>query len=257
MNRDKGPTTFDHIGLATRDLFAPMRFFCGVLGGRPYAGGPSAGFLGAQWEFLHGERLEAITPAGPPGGFLHRFLQKSGPGVHHVTFKVPDIHSAAAAAEKSGYDVVALDDSNPGWKEAFLHPKQALGIVVQFAESHPDLDSGWGADFEFPAVPLAATPPTAQIVGLRLSADDETAVRNLWCDLAGGQSTRNDGEYFFTWPDSRMRIAVSLRSDRRPGPLAIELASPPSSLDLEKPVAGIGCRFVSSPTNGTEHSPAG
>lgn len=225
-----------------------MRFFCGVLGARPYAGGPAAGFMGAQWEFLGGARLEAIMPAGPPGGFLHRFLQQRGPGVHHVTFKVPDIHAARAAAEYHGYKVVGFDDSNPGWKEAFLHPKQAQGIVVQLAESHPDLDPGWSADFEFPAAPQPPAPETAHVVGLRLCANEELAARKLWSDLAGGRCEPGNGELIFTWRDSPLRLAVSLSSRLPPGPTAIELGSRPAELGGETSVDEIGTRFVSKGT---------
>jgi catechol 2,3-dioxygenase-like lactoylglutathione lyase family enzyme len=68
---------------------------------------------------------------------MYRFLAARGPGIHHVTFNVPDIVAAAERVRRFGYEVVGYNDEFAYWKELFLHPKQALGIVVQLAEEHP------------------------------------------------------------------------------------------------------------------------
>ena len=52
-----------------------------------------------------------------------------------MTFKVPSTRAACDRARALGLNPVGFDDSDPGWIEAFLHPKESLGIVVQFAES--------------------------------------------------------------------------------------------------------------------------
>src|SRR5262245_15300792 len=105
----------------------------GALGGSPAHGGSSSQYRFGQWRFDGGGRLEILEPE-KPDGFLSRFLETRGPGIHHVTFKVPSLQDACGRARDLGYDIVGYDDSDPEWKEAFLHPKQALGIVVQFAE---------------------------------------------------------------------------------------------------------------------------
>lgn len=143
----------DHVALAVPSLAEAARFLVGKLGGKPFEGGGGKGYRGGQWEFAGGERIELIEPTGPADGFLRRFLARQGPGVHHVTFKVEEIRAACERAERSGYELVGYDASNPGWKEAFLHPKQAQGIVVQLAESHPELDASWSPRWEFPSAP--------------------------------------------------------------------------------------------------------
>ena len=90
----------DHIALGLARIADGVLFLAGVLGGRFTDGGPSGNFTGGQWAFADGERLELIEPLGEPGGFMHRFLDARGPGVHHVTFKVADI---AAAHRTLGY----------------------------------------------------------------------------------------------------------------------------------------------------------
>lgn len=216
----------DHVAIAVFRMIDAMPLVA-ELGGEPVDGGPGVGFVGAQWRFAGGGRLEVLEPAGPSGGFLHRFLDARGPGVHHVTFKVPNLGAAAARARELGYSVVGFDDSNPRWKEAFLHPKSASGIVVQFAESHPELGEGgdWSADFPFPTSPPRAT-PAVTLVGIRLSVRrDEHALR-LWSELLGGDATRDDRErYVFRWPKAPLRVAVEVARERVEGPIGIEIAT--------------------------------
>jgi catechol 2,3-dioxygenase-like lactoylglutathione lyase family enzyme len=140
----------DHLALAVRDVREVLPFLVGELGGREDLAGPGMGFRFWQWAFAGGGRIEIIQPEGPTDGFLYRFLDARGPGPHHLTFKVPDLHDAAKRSGELGYDVVGLDTSQPAWMEAFLHPKQAQGIVVQLVESHPELGELDQGDWPFP-----------------------------------------------------------------------------------------------------------
>jgi hypothetical protein len=58
--------------------------------------------------------------------------------VHHLTFKVDDLEATLDRVRQSGFQPVGIDFSDPDWKEAFLHPREAHGTVVQLAESHHD-----------------------------------------------------------------------------------------------------------------------
>ena len=84
---------------------------------------------------------------------------------------MPSLDEICARAQEEGYNVVGRDDSDPSWKEAFLHPKQALGIVVQFAEGRGDNGPpGWQPP---PGPP--DPPPPVTIRGLRLTAHSRRA----------------------------------------------------------------------------------
>jgi methylmalonyl-CoA/ethylmalonyl-CoA epimerase len=233
----------DHVALGLYRIADAVPFLAGTLGGRFLDGGPADAFTGAQWAFAAGEKIEAIEPLGAPGGFLHRFLAARGPGVHHVTLKVPDIAAAAARVRRLGWEVVGYNDAFPYWKELFLHPKQALGIVVQLAEEHP-LPEGqsWGAGFPPPEAPPPADPP-ARIVGLRLTACTAAAARRQWGELLGGVE-RADGERLvFEWPDSPLALVVRVDAARPEGPEAIEVRCPrPLGLPETVP-ASVGTRF--------------
>jgi methylmalonyl-CoA/ethylmalonyl-CoA epimerase len=69
-----------------------------------------------------------------PSHFINRFIAERGEGLHHLTLKVSNISDAAAAATKLGFTVVGFNDSDPAWKEAFVHPKSSNGVLVQLAE---------------------------------------------------------------------------------------------------------------------------
>ena len=78
--------------------------------------------------------LELISPKGNDG--LVRFLEKKGPGLHHVAIEVEGIETALATLKALG---VPLVDETPrkgarGHKVAFLHPKATGGVLVELVE---------------------------------------------------------------------------------------------------------------------------
>jgi methylmalonyl-CoA/ethylmalonyl-CoA epimerase len=235
----------DHVAIAVSRLADVAEFVVGELGGRPAAGGPGPGYTGAQW-WLGEARLEVLEPAGAPGGFLHRFLERHGAGIHHVTFVTPDLAAAVGRARDLGYDIVGLDDTKPWWKEAFLHPKQAHGIVVQLAEANPELggeEGSWSDDFPFPT---SSRPPPegASLSRVVLSVRDAAAARLQWQELLGGELEQEGALLVYRWPRSPLGIGVEIDPEREEGPLKLELFAD-RALDLPRgshPI--LGTRFV-------------
>lgn len=234
---------FDHIAIALHRLATAAPFVAGELGGIPERGRPSKGFRWGTWRFEGGGRLEILEPMGADG-FLHRFLQQRGPGIHHVTFKVPSLLEVCRRAEKRGYGIVGHDDSDPSWQEAFLHPKQALGVVVQFAESRPVAGAGERRRFE-PPPGAPDAPPPATLLGLRMRAQSRERALRQWQEITQGECIEDSaGALTFRWPGSPMRIVVEIDAVSDEGPIAIELASsrPLALPDGAHPV--LGAAFV-------------
>ena len=227
------PFKLDHVALGLRRISDGLPLVRDVLRGVHMAEIPESAFRWTQWGYSNDGVLELLEPDGPPGGFLHRFLEARSPGVHHVTFKVPDLAAARARAEALGYGIVGYDDSQPTWKEAFVHPKQAMGIVVQLAES----PQSW----PLPAAPAAS----AHILALRLVARDAAAVRRLWGELLGGSESDEDGSLCFRWPDSPIAMRVDLDPQApEEGPRRLEVGSG-RKLDLpEGPYPELGVPVV-------------
>ena len=209
----------DHIAIAARRLADAPAVLVGALGGAPAYGAPSGPYRFYQWRFAGGGRIEVLEPASPDS-FLHRFLAQHGPGVHHVTFKVPSLEEACARAAAHGYQIVGHDDSDPEWAEAFLHPRQALGIVVQLAEVR---GGSGGVPPPWPPPPGPPDPPPAvTMLGLRMRARTRAHALGQWRDVLRGQPTEQDGELTFRWPGAPMRLTVEIDPTRREGPIAIE-----------------------------------
>jgi hypothetical protein len=232
---------FDHIAIGARSIADAPPFIVGSLGGRSGFGGPAPGYRWWHWDFQQSGRIEVLEPDGPPGGFMHRFLERNGSGVHHVTFKVPSLSEVCARAESLGYDIVGYNDAHEGWKEAFLHPKQALGIVVQFAQGG-DGDGGEHWVAEAPPQPSEAPPPV-EVVGLRMVATSAERARRQWVGVLEAKTRERDDGLIFSWPGASMRIAVDIDPAGPEGPRAIELRAE-RALDLpagKHPV--LGARF--------------
>ena len=107
-----------------------------VLGARYLMGATETaqGFRWAQFQFPGGGIIELMEPVGSDG-FLNDFLKKRGEGVHHVTLRVRDIAARTRELEGAGWRPVKPSFENPVWKEVFLHPRDAHGVLIQLAES--------------------------------------------------------------------------------------------------------------------------
>lgn len=218
------PYRLDHVAVGVPALAEVTGLIVGELGGVPAEGGPGLGFTGAQWSFLNDARLEVLEPAGGSDGFLYRFLEERGRGVHHVTFVVPDLSDAVQRARIAGRKIVGYEDSLPSWKEAFLHPKTAHGLVIQLAEAHPELGEGlWSANFPFPESPPPAS-PAARLESLRLNVHDRDRAAKLWGELLGGQAFDESGALVFRWQDSPLQIALERDAARPEGAVALEFS---------------------------------
>ena len=217
---------FDHIAIAVPRLADAEAILAGQLGGRPAYGMTRNEFRFHHWRYEGGGDLEVLEPAGADG-FLHRFIAQRGPGIHHVTFTVPSLVEACDRARAHGYSVVGYDDSDPEWKEAFLHPRQAQGIVVQFAEPsadspgppHGDEDRGRSSGSREPVPPIT-------VHGLRLSARSRERAHTQWGTVVqGARAEGGDGALVYRWPGSFLYIAIEIDPVRDEGPLWIEYSS--------------------------------
>lgn len=125
----------DHVAIATWDVTATVRLLTDILGATYVDGGDdtSAGFRWIQFR-LPGGKIEVLEPLHRDG-FLYRFLTKRGEGLHHVTFYVGDIADAIQKLTAAGYTPVDVNITHEFWKEAFLHPRDTSGVLIQLAQT--------------------------------------------------------------------------------------------------------------------------
>lgn len=134
----------DHVAIAVPDLRAAVRLFCDVLGGEFVVGGEDTalGIRTIQLRFAAGSKVELMTPVRADS-YLQGYLDRHGPGFHHVALFVDDLTAAVARLQDEGYEVVGIELGRPDWNEAFLRPRSAFGTLVQLVETTVD----W-ADFQ-------------------------------------------------------------------------------------------------------------
>ena len=175
------------------------------LGGEWASGGQGPGFAPSQLRFANGAKVELIAPHRvEDDDFLRRYLDRHGPGPHHVTYKVPDLAVALDSARDAGFHPVGVDLSDPTWKEAFLHPAEACGVVVQLAQPS-------GAGWKTPppdGFPTARAEP-ASLTHVAHAVADLGAARRLFADLLGGELVdARAGTVELAWRDSPLHVRL-------------------------------------------------
>jgi methylmalonyl-CoA/ethylmalonyl-CoA epimerase len=123
---------FDHVAVAVQSIKPALKLFRDVLGGE-YLVGADQDWRWLQLRYPGGGKVELLEPLSE--GFLTRFLEKRGEGLHHITFKTDDLDAAISHIRGFGYELVDVDLEDPNWKEAFFRPSQAHGTVIQVAQS--------------------------------------------------------------------------------------------------------------------------
>jgi len=189
------------------------------LGAEWNSGGPGVGFAPAQLRFANRARVEVLMPwEVGSNDFLARFLAASGPGPHHLTFKVPDLGGAIEQARAFGIEPIGVSYADPEWMEAFLHPKLATGVVVQLAQQR----TAWGspAPPDYPrsrrqrADGSGPVAPAALVSVCHVVADLGGAI-DLFAGLLDARVTDEGGSDGLRWVDLTW-----------PGPLGLRLVGP-------------------------------
>jgi methylmalonyl-CoA epimerase len=134
----------DHIGIAVRDLDQALAFYRDALGlhvEAPEDVAPQR--VRAHFIPVGSASLELLEATASESA-IAKYVEKRGPGIHHITLRVEDIRAALAQLKARG---VRLVDEEPrpgaeGALVAFVHPSSAHGVLVELKEipaKAPDL----------------------------------------------------------------------------------------------------------------------
>jgi methylmalonyl-CoA/ethylmalonyl-CoA epimerase len=126
----------DHIGIATRQLKEATALWQDALG-LEVDSAEDVSEQGVRIAILpigetHIELLEPLTPESPVG----KFLDKRGPGIHHIAIRVDDIRAALGQLKEKG---ARLIDEMPrigagGCLVAFIHPSSTNGVLLELVQ---------------------------------------------------------------------------------------------------------------------------
>jgi methylmalonyl-CoA/ethylmalonyl-CoA epimerase len=126
----------DHIGVAVEDLEEAIHLYRDRLG-MPEQHRETVEEQGVEAVLLeigdgHVELLAPLSSETPVG----RFLERQGPGMHHVAYRTDDIDAALEAVRGAG---LRLIDEEPrigirGSRVAFVHPKSTGGVLTELVQ---------------------------------------------------------------------------------------------------------------------------
>ncbi len=125
-----------HIGIAVKDLDEAKKLYGEVLGFRLIKETEMAD-RGLRVAFFDTgntkiELLEGTTPESN----ITKFVEKRGPGIHHLSFEVDGITRVMREIEDGGVELIdkAPRTGAEGHLTAFMHPKSTMGVLLEIEE---------------------------------------------------------------------------------------------------------------------------
>jgi LAO/AO transport system kinase len=130
------PPSIDHLGIAVNSLQEAEAFY------------ESLGLEVTHHESIPAEkvnvallptgdsRIELLEPAAPDSP-ISKFLEKRGPGLHHVALRVPDLRAAVTRLRESGARLLNEPREGAGGHlYVFVHPASTGGVLLELIQEH-------------------------------------------------------------------------------------------------------------------------
>lgn len=129
-------TKINHIGIAVTSLDESLPFYRDSLT-MPFAGIEEVAEQKVRVAMLQvGEsKIELLEPTSPDSP-VAKFLDKNGPGIHHLAYEVDDIEEAIAELKAKGCRMIDEVPRNGahGTRIAFIHPKSSNGVLTELCQ---------------------------------------------------------------------------------------------------------------------------
>lgn len=126
----------DHIGIAVRSIAESLPFYARQLG-LSVTHEEVIADQGVKAVFLTlGETdIELLEPTSSDSP-IAAYLEKKGPGIHHIAYSVEDIEQSLQAAKDAGYRMIDESPRTGGHGKliAFVHPKDTHGVLTEFCQ---------------------------------------------------------------------------------------------------------------------------
>jgi methylmalonyl-CoA/ethylmalonyl-CoA epimerase len=126
----------DHIGVAVEDLDSALVLYRDRLG-MPVEHRETVEDFGVEAVLLGigDSHVELLLPISAESA-VARFVERRGPGIHHVAYRTDDIDSALETLRAAGLDLID-DQPRTGIRRsrvAFMHPKSTGGVLTELVE---------------------------------------------------------------------------------------------------------------------------
>ena len=140
LNAITGIIAIDHVGIAVPDLAEALAFYQRTFNSRllHQEENQEQGVIEAMVALGDGSGavIQLLAPLTPEST-IAKFIEKNGPGMQQLAFRVADVELAASQARALG--IRALYESpqrgTNGARINFLHPKDCGGVLIELIES--------------------------------------------------------------------------------------------------------------------------
>ncbi len=131
-------TAIDHVGVAVPDLAAAVTFYSEVMGMRLLheevneEQGVHEAMMGVGES---GSCVQLLAPLSPTST-IGKFIERSGPGLQQIAYRVEDVDSVCATLRERGVRLLYEEPrrGTAGSRINFVHPKDAGGVLVELVE---------------------------------------------------------------------------------------------------------------------------
>jgi methylmalonyl-CoA epimerase len=125
----------EHVGVAVKSIAEARQLYEEALG-LTFGGEEVLAEQGLKLVFFDagGVKIELLEGLG--GDSISKFIEKRGPGIHHLCFKVGDVEAAAASLKADGYEFVteAPYEGAHGARVIFMKPSSAFGVLIELLQ---------------------------------------------------------------------------------------------------------------------------
>ncbi len=125
----------EHVGVVVKSVAEARRFYEEALG-LTFGGEEVLAERGLKLAFFDagGVKIELLEGLG--GDPISKFIEKRGPGIHHLCFKVDDVEAAVASLKADGYEFVteAPYEGGHGARVIFMKPSSTYGVLVELLQ---------------------------------------------------------------------------------------------------------------------------
>jgi len=136
----------DHIGVAVESLATGKSFWEALgLGPMDTERVESEKVTVGFFELGNDARIELLEPTDPEST-IAKYLNKRGPGIHHICLKVSDIKLAIQGLKAKGVQLIN-EEPRKGAHDclvAFIHPKSTGGLLIELSQPPPD-EADWSS----------------------------------------------------------------------------------------------------------------
>lgn len=123
-----------HVGVASANGLQTANFFSEILGGKVLSREefPEQAQISTMVK-IGSCALEIMEPLGDQG-VVSKYLDKKGPGLHHISVEVTGIKELADELEAKGIQIIGKQFEDPSVHYMFISPKSTGGILIEVVE---------------------------------------------------------------------------------------------------------------------------